>query len=125
MDETDLNRKTAYRMLIIEAITILLFSLFFYALASPVHAYSVALGGMAFVLPNTLFVRLSLGKSGSNSRGMLAWFYIGEAVKIVSTILVFAVSIIMITPLNMGLMFIAYGVVLMINLTGLALSMNK
>lgn len=125
MDEVTLNRKTAYRMLLIEAITIILFSLFFYAFFSLESAYSVVLGGLAFILPNALFVRLSLGKSAAESKHVLARFYIGEAIKIVTTIIIFTVSIILITPLNIGLMFIAYGTVLLINLTGLALAMNN
>lgn len=125
MDETTHNRKTAYRMLLIEAITMIVFSLFFYAFFSLVYAYSVLLGGLAFILPNALFIRLSLGKSAAESGNVLARFYIGEATKIVSTILIFAVSIYLISPLNIGLMFVAYGAVLLINLTGLAISMNK
>ncbi len=126
MDETTTNRRTAYRMLIIEALVVLFLSLFIYAIASLEFAYSVILGGVAFILPNALFISLSLGKSAANSeKSALAWFYIGEAIKIVSTILIFTVSIILITPLNIGLMFVAYGLVLLINLTGLALAMNK
>ena len=113
-------------MLIIEVLVVLVSGLFLYALASLEFAYSVILGGVAFILPNAIFVSLSLGKSAANSeKSVLAWFYIGEAIKIVSTILIFAVSIILITPLNIGLMFVAYGLVLLINLTGLALTMNN
>ena len=125
MDDTTTNRRTAYRMLIIEALVVLFLSLFIYAIASLEFAYSVILGGVAFILPNALFISLSLGKSAANSeKSALAWFYIGEAIKIVSTILIFTVSI-RYTPLNIWLMFVAYGLVLLINLTGLALAMNK
>ncbi len=125
MDETRHNRKTAYRLLIIEATTIFVFSLLIYAFTSQEHAYSVILGGLAFILPNALFVRLSLGKSAAESNNVLARFYLGEATKIVSTIVIFAISIYLISPLNIGLMFVAYGLTLLVNLTGLAITMGK
>ena len=116
-------------MLLIEAITTITISLLVYAFVSLEFAYSVVLGGLAFILPNALFVRLSLGKSAAESKHVLARFYIGEAIKIVSTILIFTISIMLIQlyniGLSIGLMFVAYGVVLIINLTGLALAMNK
>ncbi len=125
MDETRHNRKTAYRLLIIEAVIIISICLLIYAFFAQQHAYSVVLGGLAFILPNALFVRLSLGKSAAESNYFLARFYLGEATKIVSTIIIFAISIYLISPLNIGLMFVAYGLTLMVNLTGLAITMGK
>ena len=90
------------------------------------YAYSVAMGGFAFIFPNFLFVWLSLRQARANSgKSMLAWFYLGEIVKIASTVIIFAVCILKIAPLNIGLMFVGYGVMLLINLTGLAITMNK
>ena len=125
-EETIKNRSTAYRMLFIEAATVVVCGLLFFVFASLEFAYSVILGGLAFIVPNAIFVRFSLGKSNTDSsKNMLVWFYVGEAVKIVATILIFAMSIILIKPVNIGLMFISYGFILLMNLTGLAVLMNK
>ncbi len=126
MNEIINNRKTASNLLLIEALITLTSALLLFLFASPVLAYSVALGGVAFILPNCLFVWLSLRQVRVNSeKNMLAWFYLGEAVKIVSTIGIFAGCMLLVSPLNIGLMFVSYGLMLLINLTGLALTMNK
>jgi ATP synthase protein I len=120
------NRSIAYRMLIIEAVTAILCALLFFVFASLEYAYSVILGGSAFVVPNVIFVMFSLRTSSASSSGkILAWFFVGEAIKIVTTIMIFAVSIMLVEPLNIGLMFVSYGFVLLMNLTGLAVLTNK
>ena len=125
-EETIKNRSTAYRMLIIEVCTVIMCSLLFFVFASLEFAYSVILGGLAFIVPNAIFVRLSLGTSAAGSgKNVLAWFYVGEAIKVVSTIVIFAAALLLVTPLNIGLMFISYGFILLMNLTGLAMLMNK
>ena len=98
--------------------------LLFFALLSPESAWSVILGGIAFIVPNLLFVRLSLGPVTASGRGVLLWFYLGEALKIVATILIFALCLLLIAPLNPALMFMAYALVLLINLAGLAILMK-
>jgi ATP synthase protein I len=120
------NRSTAYRMLIIEATTVILCGLLFLVFVSLEFAYSVILGGLAFIVPNVIFVRFSLRTSAADSSGSaLTWFYLGEAIKIVTTIIIFAASFLLVAPLNIGLMFVTYGFVLLMNLTGLAILMNK
>ena len=125
-DEIIKSRSTAYRMLTIEAVAVFLFGLLFFMFASLESAYSVILGGLAFIVPNVMFVLFSLRTPSANAAGKtLAWFMVGEAIKIITTIIIFAVSFILLTQLNIGLMFVSYGVVLLINLTGLAILMNK
>ena len=120
------NRSTAYRLLIIEAVTVLLCGLLFFVFVSLDFAYSVILGGFAYIAPNAVFVRFSLRTSAANSsNNVLAWFYIGEAIKIVTTIMIFTASIMWVAPLNIGLMFVSYGFILLMNLVGLAIWMNK
>jgi len=120
------NRSSAYRMLIIEATTVILCGLLFFVFTSLEFAYSVILGGLAFIVPNAIFVRFSLRTSAADSSSsVLTWFYLGEALKIVTTIMIFAVSLLLVTSLNIGLMFVTYGFVLLMNLTGLAILMNK
>lgn len=126
-EEIIINRSAANRMLLIEAVTVLLCALLFFVFADLRFAYSVILGGLAFILPNAIFVRFSLRTPAADSTGKstLAWFFVGEAIKIVTTIAVFAASIIWVAPLNIGLMFATYGFVILMNLTGLAILMNK
>lgn len=126
-EEIIINRSAAYRMLSIEAVTVLLCTLLFFVFTNLEFAYSVILGGLAFILPNAIFVWFSLRIPAANSNGKstLAWFFVGEAIKIVTTIVVFAASIILVAPLNIGLMFVSYGFVLLMNLAGLAILLNK
>lgn len=114
-------------MLLIEAGTVLLCTLLFFVFANLEFAYSVILGGLAFILPNAIFIRFSLRKpaAGSSSKSTLVWFFVGEAIKIVSTIVVFVAAIMWVVPLNIGLMFVSYGFVLLMNLAGLAILLNK
>lgn len=120
------TRSTANKLLIVEAAMVTLVGLLFFVFASVEYTYSVILGGLAFIVPNILFIMFSLGTSAASSGGkILAWFIIGEAIKIVATIVIFAVSIVMVGSLNIGLMFVSYGFVLLINLTGLAVLTNK
>lgn len=120
------SRTTAYRMLTIEAVTVGVCGLLFFVFFSLEFACSVFLGGLAFILPNAVFIGFSLRKSGTgSSSNTLTWFYIGEAIKIVTTIIIFAICIVLITPLSIGLMFVSYIVVLLMNLTGLAIFFNE
>ena len=114
-------------MLIIEATLVVLCGLLLFVFTSLEFAYSVILGGLAFIVPNVIFVRFSLRTSAADSSSnVLAWFYIGEAVKIVTTIIIFvAAALLLVAPLKIGLMFVTYGFVLLVNLTGLAILMNK
>lgn len=113
-------------MLIVEAATVILCGLLFFVFANLEYCYSVILGGLAFIVPNVIFVMFSLGTFKASSSGKtLALFFVGEAIKIVSTIAIFAVSIMLVEPINIGLMFISYGFILLMNLTGLAVLMNK
>ena len=96
------------------------------ALVGPVAAYSAALGGLACLLPNLLFARFAFRYSASESVGLvMRWFYIGEGVKIIVTVLIFALSIIWVKELNFAAMFITYMVALMLNIHGLALLIGR
>ncbi len=120
--EISKNRTAAHKILMIETVVVLLCGLALYKVISIVAAYSVILGGAAAIIPNAIFVRFSLRESATSvSRNILTLFYIGETVKIVTTISIFLVSLILFASLNIGLMFITYGVVLLINLAGLAI----
>lgn len=114
-------------MLFFEASIVLFCAFLFLLFANNEFAYSVVLGGLAFIFPNAAFAWFSLRTptTGSSGNKILVWFFIGEAIKVVSTIIVFAASIILVADINIGLMFVSYGVVLLMNLTGLAFLMKN
>ena len=114
-------------MLFVETVIVLLCAFLFFVFANQEFAYSVILGGLAFVFPNAIFAWFSLRTptAGSSGNKTLAWFFVGEAIKVVSTIIVFAASMILVVGINIGLMFVSYGVVLLMNLAGLAFLMKK
>ena len=104
------TRSIANKMLIVEAATVILCGLLFFVFAGLEYTYSVILGGLAFIVPNVIFVMFSLGTSAASSSGKtLALFFVGEAIKIVTTIVIFVVSIMLVEPLSIGLMFVSYG----------------
>ena len=129
-EEIIINRSAAYRKLLIEAGTVILCALLFFVFVSLEFAYSVILGGLAFILPNAIFAWFSLRTpaAGSSGNSTLAWFFVGEAIKIVTTIVVFAASILLVAPIapfNIGMMFVSYGFILLMNLAGLAILMKQ
>lgn len=124
MRENIKNRAVAYRLLLIEAAAIAVCGLLFFALLGAESAWSVIFGGIAFIVPNLLFVRLSLASVTDSGREILLRFYLGEALKIVTTILIFALSLLFVAPLNPALMVMTYALALLINLIGLAILMK-
>ncbi len=118
-DETIRNRAIVSKLLIFEMITVMLTGFIVFILSSLEFTYSVILGGFAYILPNAIFAKLSLKISATNSSNILIWFYVGEAVKIATTIVFFAVSFLLFEMLNFGLMILTYGLVLLVNLIGL------
>jgi len=124
-DETIRNRAIVSKLLIFEMITVMLTGFIVYILSSLEFTYSVILGGFAYILPNAIFAKLSLKISATNSSNILIWFYVGEAVKITTTIVFFALSFLLFEMLNFGLMILTYGLVLLVNLIGLSIFVNK
>lgn len=122
-----IKRSTAYRVLFLETVIVLLSAFLFFVFANHEFAYSVILGGVAFIFPNAIFAWFSLRTptEGSSGNTTLAWFFVGEAIKVVSTIIIFAAAFILVAGINIGLMFVSYGLVLLVNLAGLAILMKK
>ena len=116
------NRSAANRMLMIEAIIIILCGLLFIVFASLEFAYSVILGGLAFIVPNAVFVKIVLHTSATDSSSrVLTWFYVGEAIKIVTTIIIFALGFAFVKPLHVVTIFATYIMIMIVNLAGLAI----
>ncbi|NKB36621.1 MAG: F0F1 ATP synthase subunit I [Gammaproteobacteria bacterium] len=120
------NKFAAYKVLSVIAVMTAAVSIILLIMNGPIAAYSAALGGLACLLPNLLFARFAFRYSASESVGLvMRWFYIGEAVKIIVTILIFALSIIWVKELNFAAMFLTYIVALMLNIHGLALLIGR
>ena len=124
-DEIIRNRAIVSKLLIFEMITVMLTGFIVYILSSLEFTYSVILGGFAYILPNAIFAKLSLKISATNSSNILIWLYVGEAMKIATTIVFFALSFLLFEMLNFGLMILTYGLVLLVNLIGLSIFVNK
>ena len=124
-DEIIRNRAIVSKLLVFEMITVMLTGFIVFILSSLEFTYSVILGGFAYILPNAIFAKLSLKISATNSSNILIWFYVGEAMKIVTTIVFFMLSFLLVEMLNFGLMILTYGLVLLVNLIGLSIFVNN
>lgn len=120
-DEIIRNRAIVSKLLIFEMITVMLTGFIVFILSSLEFTYSVILGGFAYILPNAIFAKLSLKISATNSSNILIWFYVGEAIKVITTIVFFALSFLFFEMLNAGLMILTYGIMLLGNLIGLSI----
>ena len=124
-DEIIRNRAIVSKLLVFETITVMLTGFIVFIFSSLEFTYSVILGGFAYILPNAIFAKLSLKISATNSSNILIWFYVGEAMKIVTTIVFFVLSFLLVEMLNFGLMILTYGLVLLVNLIGLSIFVNN
>ena len=124
-DEIIRNRAIVSKLLVFETITVMLTGFIVFIFSSLEFTYSVILGGFAYILPNAIFAKLSLKISATNSSNILIWFYVGEAIKIVTTIVFFMLSFLLVEMLNFGLMILTYGLVLLVNLIGLSIFVNN
>jgi F0F1-type ATP synthase assembly protein I len=124
-DEIIRNRTAVNKLLVFETITVMLTGFIVFIFSSLEFTYSVILGGFAYILPNAIFAKLSLKISATNSSNILIWFYVGEAMKIVTTIVFFVLSFLLVEMLNFGLMILTYGLVLLVNLIGLSIFVNN
>ena len=124
-DEIIRNRAIVSKLLVFETITVMLTGFIVFIFSSLEFTYSVILGGFAYILPNAIFAKLSLKISATNSSNILIWFYVGEAMKIVTTIVFFMLSFLLVEMLNFGLMILTYGLVLLVNLIGLSIFVNN
>ena len=116
------NRTAAFRLVYVQLIVTVVIALLSYTYSGLVSAYSVLLGSVVYILPNIYFVRCAFRKVESQTpQSMMSWFYIGEAVKILLTVALFAICFALVKPLNVALLFAAYIVMMIVNLAGMAL----
>ena len=115
------KRAAAYRILAGEVVITALIALLFLAIADVVTAWSALLGGLAYILPNILFVRFVFRHSAAESpQRAVSGLFIGEAVKLMSTAVLFALCFILVKPLSVVGLFSTFIMMVFINLVGIA-----
>ena len=119
------NRAVARRMLAVEVGLAAAIALLLFLTLGLVAARSAVLGALIFVVPNALFVGYVFRAGGGDSAGSaVRGLYVGEALKLLATALLFAAGFILVEPLNVPVLFGTYVALLMVNLFGNAYLMR-
>ena len=123
--QTDIsaNKTAAYKLVGIQFVITILIALLIFIFFTTVAAYSVLLGGLAYILPNAYFIRFAFRESGQQTpHTILRWFYLGEAGKLVLTGVIFALCFALVKPLNVIAIFVTYILMIIVNLAGLEIN---
>jgi len=124
VEQTDIitiNKAVAYRYLAVEAAVTAVIALILLLSVDMTAACSAMLGGVVFIAPNWLFTALVFRQSGGDTAGsILQRFFVGEALKILVTIVLFAACFTLIRPLNIMALFATFIITMVINVIGLA-----
>ncbi|MGH8246923.1 MAG: ATP synthase subunit I [Gammaproteobacteria bacterium] len=113
------NRAAAHRMLAVEVGITAAIALLLFASMGAVAARSAALGGLIFVVPNALFVAYAFRRQGMPSAmAAVRGLYVGETLKLSATAFLFAAGFMLVKPLNVGILFVTYLTLLLVNLAG-------
>jgi ATP synthase protein I len=120
------NRAAAYRILGIQLLLTAFISLLLVILSEQVSAYSVLLGGLAYILPSAYFVRFVFRTSAQQTpQILLRWFLIGETGKLVLTGVIFALCFALIRPINVIAFFMMFVLMIIVNQIALHKSRKK
>lgn len=126
MDNTVKNRSAAYKILAIESLVTVVAAGLLYLAVDSVTARSVAVGGLAFIVPNAYFAKYVFRHSAADSATLaMRWFYIGEVIKVFVTVLIFAMAFLWAEKLSVAALFITYIIMLIINLWGNSILMGR
>ena len=113
-------------MLVIEAIIICLVAIILALGARIEIAISIVLGGMAFIIPNAYFIKYVFRHSAADSPHLaVRWFYVGEVIKILATVLIFTFSFLFVEKLNVPALILTYVSMLILNLLGNSILMSN
>ncbi len=121
--QSDLSayKAAAYRLLGVQIAVATITAVLFYLFMGRVAAWSALIGGFAYIIPNAWFFRLVFRDSVQTSpAAIVGRLYVGEAVKLVLTGIVFAACFLLVKPLQVGALFMVYVMMILINLAGLA-----
>jgi len=124
-DNTEKNRFAAYKMLGIETFVTVVTSVALYLTVDMETARSVAIGGLAFIVPNAYFAKYVFRHSAADSAELaMRWFYIGEVIKVFATVLIFSMAFLWSETLNEAALFMMYIVMLVLNIWGNSILMS-
>ena len=111
MEEIIRNRAIVNKVLLFETFIVVLAGIVFFTFTNLEFTYSIILGGFAYILPNAMFAKFSFKTSTTNSSNILVWFYVSEAIKVIATIVFFALSFLFFETLNSGLMILTLSLI--------------
>ena len=87
------GRSSAYKLVVIQAAIVGVTSILLFALWGFQYGLSAFAGGVIAVLPNFLFATLAFSHAGASASGKVVQsFFLGEAVKLLLTIVLFAIA---------------------------------
>ena len=119
------NRAAARRMLAAEVGFAAAIALLLFPMLGMVAARSAVLGALIFILPHALFVGFVFRATGEVTAGTaVRGLYVGEALKLIATVILFAAGFMLVKPLNVGALFGTYLTLLLVNLFGSAYLMR-
>ncbi|GLP97663.1 ATP synthase subunit I [Paraferrimonas sedimenticola] len=103
------GRKSAYRMVGVQAIAVALVSLGFFVLLGKHAGVSALWGGIIVVLPNFIFATLAFAYSGARAADkVIKTFYWGEALKLMLTMALFSAAFITMKDIGFMPLFVCY-----------------
>lgn len=121
-EEIARNRAAAFGLVYVQLIVTVVMVFPAYIFGGLEVTYSALLGSSVYVLPNIYFIRCAFRKAESQTpQLMMNWFYFGEILKILLTIGLFAMCFALVKPLHVPAVFIAYIVMMVVNLTGMSM----
>ncbi|MCK5431538.1 MAG: ATP synthase subunit I [Gammaproteobacteria bacterium] len=116
------NRTAAFRLVYVQLIITVVIALLSYTYSGLVSAYSVLLGGAVYILPNIYFVICVFRDMDQEDPFAIArLFYYGETMKLLLTVVIFALCFTLVKPLHAVSLFATYILVMIVNMAGLAI----
>lgn len=114
------SRSAAYKLLGIQLVIAVVVALLLRIYSGVGPAYSALMGGLIFILPNAYFTHCAFRGNVQKSPHLLVrLFYMGEAGKLVLTVVLFILGFVLLESLQVMILFMMYIAMIMINLAGL------
>ena len=100
------HRLPVFPVLLAQLVVILLAAAVLYGWRGPVSAYSGLCGGLIALLPNLYFAHKAFRFSGARAaQNIVRSFYAGEAGKLILTAVLFALTFVVVKPLEAPVLF--------------------
>ena len=120
--EITISRTAAFKLVYVQLIITVVIALLSYTYSGLVSAYSVLLGGAVYILPNIYFVIYVFRDMDQKDPFAIArLFYYGETMKLLLTVVIFALCFALVKPLHAVPLFATYILLMIVNMAGLAI----